>query len=195
MKFFKRLRTKGQTELSEFMLKLIATILFTVFLVAGILAITQFKVQVNDNISKRLAIDFGESVLAAPCLAEKKGVFDETRLDSEARYSLNNTGDTDGISCLDSSVLAAARIETGGGKWLFGSDSLKSSLNEASSRLEFPAALNDSEGRIIPARLYIAISAQGACSSGNNGLNCYSCLDKLKCEDEGCKWVDGTCKY
>lgn len=186
---------KGQTELSEFMLKLIATMLFTVFLIGGILAISQFKVQVNENAGKRLSIDLGENILAAPCLTEEKGLFNETKINSETAYSLNHPEDRDGISCLDTSVVSVARIKTESKNWLFGSKYLESLLADNNpSRFEFPAVLNNSDGKITPAKLFVALVVSDKCNNGNEGLNCYNCLDQAGCEKEGCRWDTGICK-
>ncbi|TRZ54844.1 hypothetical protein D4Q76_01565, partial [archaeon] len=130
---------KGQTELSEFMLKLIATMLFTVFLIGGILAISQFKVQINSNSGERVAIDFGENVLAAPCLTEKKGLFLESKINNEAVYRVTHMEDKDGISCMSASLLTAAKIKTEKDEWFFGSSRLKSDLE--ASEFVFPAVL------------------------------------------------------
>lgn len=132
---------KGQTEMSEFMLKGIAIILFTVFLIGGILSISQFKTQVNDNINKRLTIDFGENILAAPCLTEKKGLFLESKLSGEVEYWSAHPGDMDGISCLETSLLTAFRIKTEKNEWFFGAYPLQMALNDRTSTLEFPAAV------------------------------------------------------
>lgn len=137
---------KGQTELSEFMLKLIATMLFTVFLVGGILSISQFKVQINENSYNRVAIDFGENVLAAPCLAEKKGLFSEAKLSNNIDYWSAHPEDKDGISCLNASVLSAIKIKTESNEWFFGAHQLKLLLEAQApqtgfAEYEFPAAL------------------------------------------------------
>lgn len=132
---------KGQTELSEFMLKLFATIIFTVILIGGILAISQFKVQINENSGKRLAIDFGENVLAAPCLTEKKGLFLESAINNEDAYRIKHAEDKDGLSCLSASLLTAFKIKTEKDEWFFGSNSLKPGLEDKNIRFEFPAAL------------------------------------------------------
>ncbi|MBU3957565.1 MAG: hypothetical protein KKB25_00640 [Nanoarchaeota archaeon] len=188
-----KFRTKGQTELSEFMLKLIATMLFTVFLVGGILAISQFKAQINENADKRLSIDFGENVLAAPCLTEKKGLFNETRLNKEIIYKSAHPEDMDGVSCLNASALTAFKIKTKDSEWFFGSGGLESEIE--TSEFEFPAVLNNSDGIIVPAKLFAAVKASNDCNNGNEGLNCYNCMEAEKCEKEGCKWETGICEY
>lgn len=194
MRKIPEIRTKGQTELSEFMLKLIATILFTVFLIGGILAVSQFKVEINESAAARLSIDFGENVLAASCLTEKKGLFNETKLDKEISYKLAHPEDKDGISCLDSSVLGAAKIKTNAKEWFFGAAGLKSKLEDKASRLEFPAVLNESSGAIAPAKLFIFLSYSIDCNNKNEGFNCYNCMEEEKCGKEGCKWDGGECK-
>lgn len=191
-----KLRTKGQTELSEFMLKLIATMLFTVFLIGGILAISQFKVQVNENSGKRLAIDFGENILAAPCLAEEKGLFNETMLNSELSYSSAHPEDKDGISCLETSVITAFKIKTGNKDWFFGDENWQYLDNIKISELQFvfPSVLNISSGEIVPAKLFVVVSATSSCNNKNEGFNCYNCLDEEKCNKQGCRWDTGICK-
>ncbi len=137
-------KSKGQTELPEFMMKLIAVLLFTVFIIGGILHLSQFKVQVNENSYKRLAIDFGENVLAAPCLTEKKGLFSAAKIHKEIEYMKNHPEDKDGISCLNASALTAIKIKTASEEWDFGAGSktfFSLSTPMPSSALEFPAAL------------------------------------------------------
>lgn len=189
---------KGQTELTEFMLKLIATMLFTIFLIGGILAISQFKVQVNENSDKRLAIDFGENVLAAQCLTEKKGLFNETMLDSELAYSSAHPEDKDGISCLKTSTTFLADIKTADREWFYGTDKLKSLRSPQWTLFEFPAAMNDSSGKIVPAKVYVIdynrFGVKYACNNIYESFSCYNCLDQTSCEKEGCKWETGICK-
>lgn len=190
-----KIRMKGQTELSEFMLKLIATMMFTVFLIGSILSISQFRVQINESAGNRLSIDFGENVLAAPCLTEKKGLFNETKINTEISYSMGHPEDRDGFSCLSTSIVSVTRIKTNTEEWFFGAVSLKPKLEDKASRFEFPAALNNSDGNIVPAKLFVAVATSNDCNNKNEGMNCYNCMDKEKCEKEGCKWEDGICEY
>lgn len=190
---------KGQTELPEFMLKLLATVLFTVILIGGILAISQFRVQVNESANTRLAIDFAENVLAASCLTEKKGLFNETMLNSEIKYSSSHTEDKDGISCLKTSALLLADVKTADGDWFFGSHLTNYKLLGFEYKIfEFPAALNSSDGNIVPAKVSIfdpnLYTKKYVCNNLNEGYNCYNCLEKEKCENGGCKWEAGECK-
>lgn len=190
---------KGQTELPEFMLKLLATVLFTVILIGGILAISQFRVQVNESTNTRLAIDFTENVLAASCLTEKKGLFNETMLNSEMDYRLAHPEDKDGISCLKTSALLVADIKTANKEWFYATALQKASYNKDTYTIfEFPATLNISSGIIVPAKVsvidYNRYRAKYVCNNLNEGYNCYNCLEKEKCENGGCKWEAGECK-
>ncbi len=190
---------KGQTEFSEFVLKIIGLMLFIVFLVAGIMQISQFKVTVNENSFDRLGIDFGENVLAAPCLAEKKGLFNETMLDSEMDYSSSHPEDKDGISCLKTSTLLLADIKTADKSWFYGSHlSNYRLLNFEYIIFEFPAALNSSNGDIVPAKVSVVdpnlYTTKYVCNNLNEGYNCYNCLEKAKCEKEGCAWAGDMCR-
>lgn len=184
---------KGQTEQAEFVLKLLATILFVVVMIGGIMAISQFRVQVNSNIGKRLSIDYGENLLSASCLTEKKGLFNETMLDKQLDYSLSHPEDKDGISCINAAAVTSAEIKTADREWFFGDPALRSI--EALTDFQFPAALNASDGKIVPAKLFALVLKSDVCDNGYGGLNCYNCLDRSKCVSAGCKWEGEICKY
>lgn len=185
----------AEADITEFLLKLIIIAAFAVVIIAGIFLIIEFKATVKTSGMQRLGIDFGENVISSECTADIKGLLNETKLYAEkTNYDAGSNG-LSGFSCIKASfktrTLIKAKTPSGEMKWNFGFDESKSYQN----MLEFPAALNYSDGSIIPAVVKVAAEASAECDSGNGGNNCYNCLEKESCESAGCKYsASGLCE-
>jgi len=185
----------AEADITEFLLKLIIIAAFAVVIIAGIFLIIEFKAAVKTSGLQRLGIDFGENVISSGCTADIKGLLNKTKIDNEkADYDADKNG-LSGFSCIKSAfkarTLIKAKTPVGEKKWVFGFDESKSYPN----MLEFPAALNYSDGSIVPAVVKVAAETSAECDSGNGGNNCYNCLEKESCESAGCKYSSsGLCE-
>lgn len=178
----------GEADITEFLLRLIVIAAFTVMVVDGLLLLTEFKAAIKTSSLKRLGIDFGENVISSSCTADIKGLLNETKIDKEnADYGAGKNG-LSGFSCMKTAFKARTLIkaETSGGeeKWNFGFDEGKNYEN----MYEFPAAVNMSDGSIAPAVVDVVAEASVDCNSGNDGKNCYNCIEEKECESMGCSW-------
>ncbi len=185
----------AEANITEFILKLIIIALFSIVVIGGIFLIIEFKATVKTSSLTRLGIDFGENVISSSCTADMKGLLNETKLNKEkSDYDAGKNG-LSGFSCIKSAfkarTLIKAKTPDGERKWIFGFEENKKYQN----MFEFPAALNYSDGSIVPAVVKIVAEASAECDSGNSGNNCYNCLEKEGCENAGCKYSSsGLCE-
>lgn len=181
----------GNADISVFVLKLIFTIVASVVIMGGILLLTEFKATVKTSSLQRLGIDFGENILSAKCLSDEKGLLNETKLNKEkADYDADKNG-LSGFSCAKTAfrarTLIKAKLPAGEQKWNFGMDEKRKYDNT----YEFPAALNSSDGSIVPAIIKVVAEPSAVCDFGNNGNNCYNCMEEKDCRDAGCEYSAG----
>ncbi len=184
----------AEADITVFMLKLILIFVFSGVVIGGILLLTEFKANVKTFGLQRLGIDFGENVLASDCTSDVKGLLNETKLDAEkANYDSEKNG-LSGFTCIKTAFKARTLIKTSddGKEWNFGFDEKRKYDNS----YEFPAALNSSDGSTLPALVKVAVEPSAECDSGNEGSNCYNCMQKKNCEDAGCKYSEaaGLCE-
>lgn len=185
----------AEADITEFLLKLIIIAVFAVVIIGGILLIIEFKAAVKTSSLSRLGIDFGENVLSAGCVADIKGLLNETKLNAEKTNYDSEKNGLSGFSCIKTAfkarTLIKAKTPDGEKEWNFGFDEKRKYPN----MLEFPAALNYSDGSAVPAAVSVAAEASAECDSGNSGNNCYNCMEKESCESAGCKYsASGLCE-
>lgn len=178
----------GEADITDFILRLIVIALFTVMLVYGLLVLTEFRATIKTTSIQRLGIDFGENVLSAGCVADIKGLLNETKLNAEKTNYDSEKNGLSGFSCIKTAFRARTLIKTktpdGEKKWSFGFDGEKNYQNY----YEFPAAVNFSDGSVVPAVVKVVAEASVDCNAGNGGKNCYNCLEEKECESMGCSW-------
>lgn len=182
----------AEADISEFVLKLIIIALFAIVIIGGILLITEFKATVKTLSLSRLGIDFGENVLSSSCTADVKGLLNETKLNKEKTDYDDGKNGLSGFSCIKSAFRARTLVKISETtKWNFGIDEKRKYLN----MYEFPAAVNMSDGTVLPAILKVVAEASAECNYENNGNNCYNCMKKEDCENAGCAYSSsGLCK-
>lgn len=184
----------GEADITDFLLRLIVIALFTIMLVYGLLVLTEFRASIKTTSLQRLGIDFAENVLSAGCTTNIKGLLNETKLNNEKIEFDSNKNDLSGFSCIKTAFKARTLIKAKTGsdekKWNFGFDEKRSYQNS----YEFPAAVNFSDGSVIPAVLKVAVEASVDCNAGNGGDNCFNCLKKEDCETAGCLWQEAVCQ-
>ncbi len=171
------------------------------FIAFGILSLTQFKADIRENSKERLAIDLGENLLSAPCLADMKGVFNETKLKQQECYAKygNTVNELDRISCIDSLLASVITISTQDKSWDFGVKNMRTgrippAVKADSPEYEFPALVRMEDGSTEPAKLVIKYAPSGNCGYGYKGADCYNCIKKEECEKMGCKWNGDYCR-
>lgn len=149
---------KGYEEPTTTFIDILTIIIFTLFVFGSLITMTRFKTEVKNANERRLAIDFGENVISADCLADSKGVLNETKLMNEMQYWKNsqfNSEEKDGISCIHTDFLAKIMI--------FARDDGKEKIFEfgkadnPNSRFRFPAILKKEDGKTLPCVVTVEI--------------------------------------
>ncbi|MEM7826700.1 MAG: hypothetical protein QXQ40_00555 [Candidatus Aenigmatarchaeota archaeon] len=141
---------KGYEEPTTTFIDVITIIIFTVFVIGSLFILIQFRTNMKYATTSRIAIDFGENLLSAECIADMKGVLNETKLDIEQNYYRQNREDNDGFSCLVTDFETNTIIETRGKRWIFGEASGKSAY--------FPALIKMRNGITLPATVTVIVS-------------------------------------
>lgn len=147
---------KGYEEPTTTFIDILTIIIFTLFVFGSLITMTRFKTDVKDAGQMRLAIDLGENVLAASCLTNIKGVFNETKLNNELSYwecakNKADLKDKDGISCIQTDFLAKVSVYTKERTWSYG---------DANGKMaRFPAIVKKENGETVPAVLVVEVEA------------------------------------
>lgn len=175
---------KGQTELPSFTIKLLSIAIACVFILGGVLSLSLFKVTINSTSFKRLAVDFAENFLSAPCLAVSKNVLSEEKLNSEQTYAIQHRlDDLDGVSCLETAFAIGAVVKAGNQKWNYG-------YLIRGEEFVFPAVVESESGERVPATLTLLVEASTECKFPY----CNNCLDEDTCRNHiGCRWTGEIC--
>lgn len=149
---------KGYEEPTTTFIEILTIIIFTLFIFGSLITMTRFKTEVKNANERRLAIDFGENVISANCLADSKGVLNETKLNQELQYSKNTEKDSeekDGLSCITTGFLAKIMI--------FVKDENEEKVFEfgradnPQSRFRFPAIIKKENGKTLPCVVVVEV--------------------------------------
>jgi len=111
---------KGQLATTEFVIKIMMITLTCVVIISSLLTLLQFKVTIKTITSTRNAIDFSEAILFSPCIAEKHGMLNKTKLDAQQTYSENHKDDKDGFECLEIDEKLYTQVLNETHRWRFG---------------------------------------------------------------------------
>lgn len=152
------MRMKGYEEPTTTFIDILTIIVFTLFVFGSLITMTRFKTEIKSANERRLAIDFGENVISASCLADSKGVLNETKLNKELEYSKITKKDAqekDGFSCISIDFFAKTQIFIKDGErevvFEFGK------ADNPSSRFRFPAILKKENGKTMPCVVVIEV--------------------------------------
>lgn len=149
---------KGYEEPTTTFIEILTIIIFTLFIFGSLITMTRFKTEIKNANERRIAIDFGENVISANCLADSKGVLNETKLNQELQYSKNTEKDSeekDGLSCIATGFLAKIMI--------FVKDENEEKVFEfgradnPQSRFRFPAIIKKENGKTLPCVVVVEV--------------------------------------